>query len=522
MDTVMDCLLLHVPKFRHRYGPFGPAMFINSMAAGLFSIASEVGKSGYGVEILHLGVERIVDPGFDLSAHLLGRRPKVVGLSLNWHHQAPDTMDTARIVRDTLPDAFVVLGGHTASCFAREILEDYPHVDAVIKGEGEVPMVRLVEALAGGSNLGAVPNLWWREDGEVVENDGRWCAGCDELTSFSFADFSPLSNAAQYPHLFPFMFPPERRYLNRLLFDMKSTAAFSLPLGRGCMNTCAWCGGGAHATRKLYGRRKIDCIAPEAAVEHMERAMRFGYTGVATDFNGPGVEKVVLEILALCRRRGFSPRWAMDTWTLPSRDFVDEFAATAAPGSSLLFSPDFAVEQLRERYKGYHFSNSSLFATLDYLDKREVPVGLHFIYGLPGAEQHDRESRAIIERIYRYRCVHRVQQHACELDPMSPLFLQPERYGIVPAVRTFGDYLNAHRGDFLMGFGHPGRTEKEIHDKRCDSVCLLGRYGKQKCAMSRAVTSMPALDILLYAAGKTLWGLRYDSKMSGLFSPGAK
>lgn len=522
MDTVMDCLLLHVPKFRHRYGPFGPAMFINSMATGLLSIASEVERGGYRVELLHLGVERIASPGFDLSAHLKSSQPKVVGLSLNWHHQAPDTMDAARIVRETLPDAFIVLGGHTASSFAREILENHAQVDAVIKGEGEAPMVRLVKALDGGTPLSKVPNLWWRDGGEIVENEARWCAGGDELSTFSFADFSSLSNAEKYPHLFPFMFPPERRFLNRLLFDMKSTAAFALPLGRGCMNNCAWCGGGAHATRKLYGRKKIDSIAPEAAVEHMERAMQFGYTGVSTDFNGPGVEKVVYEILARCRRKGFKPRWAMDTWMLPSKDFVDDFAATVAPGSSLQFSPDFAVEELRERYKGYRFSNASLFETLDHLDKRAVPVGLHFIYGLPGAEQHDRESRAIIDRIYGYRCVHRVQQHACELDPMSPLFLEPERFGIVPSLRTFEDYLAAHRGEFLMGFSHPDCTEKEIHDKRCESVCLLGRYGKQKCAVSRAVTSMPALDIFLYAAGKTLWGLRYDSKISGLFSPGAK
>lgn len=518
----MDCLLLHVPKFKHHYGPYGEAVFINFMASGLFSLASEVQRKGYSVEVVHLGLEQMVNPRFDLTHYLTTHRPAVVGLSLNWHHQSPDTLAVARLVRDVLPEAFVVLGGHTASAFAEEIVGNYDFVDGVVRGEGENPLVRLLEAVGNRKEMSKVPNLVWRNGSKTVVNGVVWHASDADLGRYGFSDFLLLSSARDYPHLFPYMFPPRRRFLNRLLFEQRRTASFLIPLGRGCNLQCAWCGGGKEATRNLLHRRRTGRLSPNAIVEHLERALRFGYTTIATDFDGPGMEQVLAEVFAVCRRRGLRPNWAMDAWSLPSREFIDDFAATVAPGSTLEFSPDLASEDLRARYKAYQFTNAQLYQTLEYLEKKGTSIGLHFIYGLPGQEDTRAESRDMMDRLHRFGSVMRIQQHACELDPMSPMFNAPERFGIVSHLSTFADYCRAHDEGFKMGYGLPGRGEDELFAARCDDVCLLGRHGKAKCRAMRTVTSRPGLDILTYTAGKTLWGLRYDSKISRLLSPGAK
>ena len=70
---------------------------------------------------------------------------------------------------------FIFLGGYTASFFSKEILQDYPEVDAVIRGDGETPIVELCQALHRHilnqqhcsdyypTSLAEVPNLAWRK-----------------------------------------------------------------------------------------------------------------------------------------------------------------------------------------------------------------------------------------------------------------------------------------------------------------------------------------------------------------------
>jgi len=497
-------------------------MFINFMAVGLLSVAGAVRRKGYSVQVLHLGLEKSLDPAFDLAAYLAEHRPRVVGISLNWHHQSPDSMDAALLIRETLPDCFMVVGGHTASCFSRELLQTCEFIDAVVRGEGERPMAMLMDCLAGSGRLGRVPNLLWRDGPDIVENQTSWHADPEELAAMDMADFSLLSNADHYPGLFPFMFPPERKYLNRLLFKRRTTATFVVPVARGCMRNCAWCGGGAHGTRSIFGRPKVVFQDPDAVVATIEKALGQGYTTIATEFRGKAAESLLGRVLELCRKKGLKPRWNLDAWEFPSPELVGEFSATVTEDSAIEFSPDFGSEELRKKYKGYYYSNAELLSQLEMLKKKGVSAGLLFIYGLPSKEKHEREQKELLQRLYRDSNVRRVHFHACELDPMCPMSLDPDAYGIIPHVRTFLDYLEAHRSGFKMGFSLKDCAEEELFARRCESACILGRRGRYKCALIRAATASPRLDPLLYAAGRTLWGLGQDKEMAGLFSPGAK
>jgi len=519
----MDCLLLHVPKFNHTYGPFGRAMFINFMAGGLLSIASELKRVGCSTQVLHLGIEHLADPAFDLAAYLEKSRPKVIGLSLNWHHQCVDTLAAARVVKRALPDSFVVLGGFTAGSFAKEILEGFDSVDGVVRGEGERPMRQIVRAACGLTPFAGVENLCWRDGGRIVENRVSWHATDDDLSSFDFGDFSLLGRARDYPHLFAYMFPPERTWLNRLMLEWKRSASFLLPLGRGCLNRCAWCGGGVDATTKLLGRKAISHMSADAAADLAMRAAGFGFTSVATDFNGPGVEAVIRGMLGVCRAKGFKPRLTMEAWSLPGADFIEEFAASAAPGSAIEFSPDFPLEDERHFYKGYQFTNEELFATLDRMHRLGVTAGLHFLYGLPSRCRDEKRVAEVMERLHAHPAVERLQHHPCELEPMAPLYLQPERYGIIRKVSTLADFMKMHSsGELRMGFERPDASEEELLRLRCKHACIVGKWGRQKCALARMATDHPVLDPVIYAAGKAVCALGQDNALARKLWPGAK
>jgi len=114
----MKTILLHVPKFNNFYKPIGDFIWLNYMPMGLLALADNLNQNGFETEVVHLGVEWILNRNFH-TVELLQNRPeiKAIGLSLHWHHQAFDVIEVARTIKSIRKDIFVFLGGDTASFF---------------------------------------------------------------------------------------------------------------------------------------------------------------------------------------------------------------------------------------------------------------------------------------------------------------------------------------------------------------------------------------------------------------------
>lgn len=116
----------------------------------------------------------------------------------------------------------LTLGGHTATLCDSEFLERYPRLDSVVRGEGEIPVVALCDALDRGEPWTGVAGLSHRsEDGQVVAN--------------------PMPTLTHDLDELPF---PARDNL-RLCLD--SGFAVSIETSRGCKGVCSFC-----ATRMMY------------------------------------------------------------------------------------------------------------------------------------------------------------------------------------------------------------------------------------------------------------------------------
>ena len=75
--------------------------------------------------------------------------PDAIAFSCNYLANVPEVIELAKLAAAILPEAFVFVGGHSASFIARELLDHAEGaIDCVLKGEGEASVAPLLEAIA--------------------------------------------------------------------------------------------------------------------------------------------------------------------------------------------------------------------------------------------------------------------------------------------------------------------------------------------------------------------------------------
>lgn len=126
----------------------------------------------------------------DMVAEVLRLRPRVVGLS-SMFHQHLACLAAARRLKAADPGLFIVLGG--ANCRGEagpETLRQFPWVDAVVSGPGEVAMVELVRSLDAGQWPAPRPGVFVRApDGGVPPDLAPGIAAETPLDALPMADY---------------------------------------------------------------------------------------------------------------------------------------------------------------------------------------------------------------------------------------------------------------------------------------------------------------------------------------------
>jgi len=103
--------------------------------------------------------------------------PDLLGISIADATQLVAGLTLARLVRERWPEIHITLGGALFSKFAAALVEQgepaFSHFfHSVISGEGELPLLKLIEALQGQHSFEDVPGLVWRDEtGQVQRNE---------------------------------------------------------------------------------------------------------------------------------------------------------------------------------------------------------------------------------------------------------------------------------------------------------------------------------------------------------------
>jgi hopanoid C-3 methylase len=120
---------------------------------GMECVAGGLELEGHTCQIVDMRLDGIENG----LAKMLAFGPEIVGLQCNFTTERFRALRLARRVREELPEALIVIGGHDASRDPRWFLK--PAVDVIVVGDGEEVMPPLVEAWSGKHDLKGVPGL---------------------------------------------------------------------------------------------------------------------------------------------------------------------------------------------------------------------------------------------------------------------------------------------------------------------------------------------------------------------------
>lgn len=476
--SVPDVVYVHPSK--HPLGlapqigaPRSPYM---TMPVGVTALGNLLQENGHSVVGLNYPLEVLLNRGFSLEGELSSLSGAyLVMIDLHWYEHAYGAIDVARVARRALPQAKIALGGLTASAFAREILKSFREVDFVIRGDAEEPLLRLVAALKEqptNPDVSGIPNLTYRSGGRVVDNALAYCASSPDLAQLNYADLDFLRHGKEY------------RRTQYLATGMKNTADPTAPqgqwiaTGRGCRFNCSYCGGSASAQRALAGRQSLAARSAKVVAEEVARLREQGVRQVSFSLDpaifGESYWRALFQEIAA---RHLRPGIYNEVFQLLPKGFIQAFVEAAdLSHSQLAITPLVGSEPVR-KMNGKTFSNRELMETLAELKQHKVPVIVFFSLNLPGEDQKSfqktLELAARLIDFYPPDLLLIISQ--CHtLDPLSPMSVHPEQFGIGITLRTFADYYEycqqtpqaqraAQMGE-LRGFAVRGRNRQALED----------------------------------------------------------
>ncbi len=447
------CLLVHTPQFYKE--PDGKlCSTVNFCAMGLYSLAGEVEKEGFGAKILHLGVEKYLNPEFSLADYVKRNGVKFVAFSLHWHPQSYSVIEEARNLKAACPKVFIALGGFSASYFSCEILKEFPFIDVIIQGEGEGPIRELTRAVyenlcaaenscaasldmgkAGAAeyDFSRVQNLAWRCCNKIVLNPKTYVSSGKELDAFEFFNIKRMENFEHYAKI-PFVLNYSKAGdLSRAELNNPMTSQ-GVCLGRGCFGNCTWCGGGYRAMKTVTGRDFLSFRSPEAVIDEIKMLKKDCNIEVfrfAFDPN-PKDRRHLMDLMQKLEKE-FSGNLtaAFTVFSLPDKDFLEQYSKTFSKNSIISISPEFQNEALRRRHKAFYFSNKELEESLKLMDELQITSELYFSI-IPGVSAEENEKSKVYGEFLKkkFEFVKEFFIIPIVFEPASPWTLCPERYGL--------------------------------------------------------------------------------------------
>lgn len=498
----LDCLFVHVPKAANHYLPLGDFFNVTYMPMGLPALADWANRAGFRTEIIHLGVEWIRDPGFDLLRWLDGRRVRAFGLPLYWHYQTYDVIETARRLKAHAPDAFVFLGGLTAGYFAEQILTLVPEIDAVLQGPAEGAIVPLLESVRRGEPT-APFDAWIRgENGRPVRTPASTTR--PTLDDLVFANLSVLRGADSYAQLFgfPLSYSTELGAAENRARLSGGVGKFPLFVGRGCPWSCTFCGGNRDTLRRVNGTARPQWRSHERVLGDIRRAIGHGYRVVSTCFDPiPDRDAYFVELFQRIAGERLPIDWYFECWGVPTERFVRTFKrAFPGPLSTIALSPDAGDEAVRRQNKQPFYDDETLYRTMALLESSEVPTDVFYTMALPGETLIAAlDTRDQMSRMREYRNARRVMVWTVQLEPGSPQFERPAAYRMITDRSSFLDYYRVHGGQHAdtyssLGFkiqdyfgdardtGTIADFERHIQALKCAELCFLSADPREPVA----------------------------------------
>jgi anaerobic magnesium-protoporphyrin IX monomethyl ester cyclase len=261
--------------------------FQNQGNLGLGYLAATLRQQGYTVQVIDVEA----DPS-DILEKARALNPVLIGFSLIFQFYIDRYGALIRYLRANGVICHFTMGGHFPSLSYEHTLALVPELDSVVRFEGEMTLLELVDRLGTGRDWRAIEGIAYTSGGRVIATELRPLLDDLDRLSYPDRDFKPI------------------RTLGHSLLPLLAS--------RGCARTCSFCSIQTFyraAPGKIVRTRKPAMVVAEMKALHEDRgATIFLFQDDDFPLFGPVWQRWAREFVQELHRSGLSKRviWKMN------------------------------------------------------------------------------------------------------------------------------------------------------------------------------------------------------------------
>jgi B12-binding domain/radical SAM domain protein len=448
MSTI-DLILLHPPTlydFRKRPGIHGPISDVvpstpifEMYPIGFTSLSEYLERHGLKVRIINVAMKMLKDEKFDVERLIQKNKPVAFGIDLHWMAHVQGALALAEIIKRFHPLIPVIVGGLSATYYHEEILGQYPFIDFVIRGDStEKPLLQLLQAIKTDKDFKNIPNLTYRDGKKGIQANPLTYVP-EDLNEITIDYRHIMKKVVRYVD--PTGYQPFIDW-----FTYPVTAVFTC---RGCIYSCKTCGGSSQTFRGMANRKKPAYRDPKLLAQDIFNISDHLHAPVMIigDIFQPG-EEYGFTFLQEMKRRPIANHIAFEFFVPPSKGQLKRIAESIS-NFNIEISPESHDEEVRKAF-GRPYDNESLERMLeDAVGLGSKRIDLFFMTGLPKQTYSSvldtvEYCRTLLKRFRPYNKLFPfISPLAPFLDPGSPVFEAPEKYGYRLLYRTVEEHRQA-------------------------------------------------------------------------------
>lgn len=392
------------------------------MPLGLPSLGAVLRQHGHDVAALDLNFpahripDRYLKADMGVVEKIRAFRPDLLGISTTTC-QRHNARFWAGLIKSFIPGLKVVVGGPHVSYTSHQVVERWKAVDYVIKFEGEVPLVKLVEQLSKDGDLAEVPALVYRDrDGKIVETERA--KQVPDLDSLPMPDWTVYEDIdAMITNYFPTLMRDGPWLTGPTVHTLTS---------RGCPFLCKFC------STSEFWKGKTRFRSPENVVEELKQIRARWPTVENLIFHDDTItlrRKHIEGICELMLREGLKFKWKawsrLDVLDKPLLDLMRE------AGCAVLMCGAESGTERGLHLVGKKVKLQRLLENTRMIEESGIGTLYSFIAGIPGETRE--EAMTTIELVRKLE---------------SPAAIANVYYGttIFPGTAFCVDFERAHGG----------------------------------------------------------------------------
>ncbi|SET34772.1 radical SAM protein [[Clostridium] polysaccharolyticum] len=409
---------------------------------GLWGLADIAAHMGYDVKIIHTGIEERKNGRFAIEDYL-EEDIVLIGFSAHWFPMTKESIDLALEAKKNCPQAFIYMGGFSASFFAKQILEKYDFIDGIMRGDSEMPLKCLLKSIENDKkDIGSIPNLCWRNGDIIVENAFSYVSKPEDLRDIDYATYDKYMFDYEYAKNSVEMSLKYADFADFAITDYEYGKTFYLLTGKGCYAQCLFCGGGISAQKMISNREKCLFLDDNHIMKTVYDAQKLGYRTFYICFDPLPQNPKYLSYLRRMAEAKLDIDLFFGFWQLPTLEIIDEFKKVT---NNLLFelSPETNSDRIRDKVRGYSFKNEEMYKVIQKCYDEQIYVHIYFSYPLPYEQSEEvRSTRKAFWQL-NTQYVHYIEAFYIKLstDPASPLYCLPEKYGCKLIAKSLEEHL---------------------------------------------------------------------------------